>query len=267
MVRLLALLASISLCQILSAQAQTPDRRPLTAVDMIEIQRLSAAHLSPNGNYLLYKRSSTNWDENEIVRRFELLDLSTGEQRTAPNPDSETKSAKDAYWRPDSKAILYLKRTGDDDVVQVFEFNLQTEESQQLTNHHTSIIDVYFGAEADHFFFTATQAEQVDDALSASDDWTINAYDTPRNREVWRFEMAPRTSMPIIWGDFSIRNVSRHTSNNQLLYFKTPNHLLDVTHRGEVFVRDLTSGEDTQWTHNNYRESNPTLSPEGQTLA
>lgn len=267
MVRLLAFLASISLFQVLSAQAQSSDRRPLTAVDMIEVQRLSAANLSPNGNFLLYKKSNTNWAENEIVRRFELLDLSTGEQRATPNPDSETKSARESYWRPDSEAILYLKRTGDDDLVQVFEFNLQTEESQQLTNHHTSVIDVYFGADSDHFFFTATQKEQPDGALSVSEDWIINAYDTPLNREVWRFDMAPRTSVPIIWGDFSIRNVAIHPSGDQLLYFKTPNHLLDVSHRGEVFVRDLASGEDTQWTRNNYRESGPTLSPDGQMLA
>jgi len=104
---------------------QTDAPRPMSAVDMVELNRLSSADLSPDGRYLLYKRSETNWDENKIVRRFVLMDLETGEYLDAPNPEDETDSARSAWWTADGSAILYLERD-EDKIVQLHQFDMKT---------------------------------------------------------------------------------------------------------------------------------------------
>lgn len=256
-----------SLLLAFAAIAEESEKRVVSPVDMVSMPRLSSAQLSPDGQYLLYKKSHTDWSENKIVRRFVLQDLATGDFLDAPNPRKESNSARSAWWSADSKSLLFLKRADDDAPVQLHRFNIATGESTKLTSHATSIIDVFPGEDDEYVFFSTQHDATLPDEPVLDDKWRIDAYDRPENHEIWRLDLTDETVTPVIFGNFSVRNVSVSADQNSLVYLRVPDHLLNNTSSGEVIVHDLTTGEDKRWTNNIYRESGPELSPSGDRIA
>lgn len=249
------------------AFADEHDKRIVSAVDMVEITRLSSARLSPDGRYLLYRRSRTDWDENRIVQRFQLLDLETGETLPAPNPADETVSARSAWWAPDGKSILVLMRSDSDAPVQVHAYDIASRQIEPLTNHETSINDLFWGAQDDNFYFVAEAPEDELSRHQIDHGWRITPYDTPANHQVWRFDMTSKSAEPVLYGDYSIRNADASPSGQALLFSRLPDHKLNSGHLGEVYVHNIATGESDQWTNNSYQESRPQLSPDETRLA
>ena len=262
---ILVLGASLLWC--VAALADQGERRVVSAVDLIEMPRLSSAKLSPDGRYLLYKKSRTDWDENEIVRRFVLKDLDTGEELKAPNPEDETKSALSAWWSADSQSILFSKHLKKEKTEQVFQYVLETGETKQLTNHGRSISSLIVAPDAHALFFIAPVQQDALTRHQYDEGWRIDGYDTPSNREVWRFDTDARSAQPVLFGDFSVRSISLSDDGRQLLYTKASDHRRQSRYLSELHTLDLASGETSRWTDNQYPENAPKLSPDGSRLA
>ena len=86
--------------------AADPDEpTAMSATDFIELPRLSEPRLSPNGELLVYRRSEVLWDENEIVNRLRLVDLSSGTTEAVIEPESIDESFDSVVWAPDSSGF------------------------------------------------------------------------------------------------------------------------------------------------------------------
>ena len=262
MTRFVALLLSFSIC----APIGLAEKRPMSPIDMVEMPRLGDAALSYDGRYLLYEISSTNWAENEKVGRYQLLDVFTGEQLPAPNPEDETVDVRAAVWAPDRNAFLFLRRPSEDESVQVFQYDVDTQQRQQLTDLDHSVSSIFWGADPSRFYFIARaqKSKLVEDQIDA--DWLIEPYDTPRHREIWTYDLKTRTSEKLVAGEFSIRDAYAHGAQ-AIVFVKVPNHTLNASHHGEVVVYDLEADQYSVWTQNDYRESDPKLSPDGSMIA
>ena len=241
--------------------------RAVSAIDMIELKRLSSAKLSPDGRYLLYKRSRTDWDENEIVRRFVLLNLETERELPAPNPKDEAQSALSAWWAADSQSIYFSKRLKKEKTEQVFQYTLETGDTKQLTNHGRSISSLIVGADTHPLFFIAPALQDPLTKHQYDEGWRIDGYDTPSNREVWRFDTGAGSARPVLFGDYSVRSISLSDDGRQLLFAKASDHRRQSRYLSELHTLDLESGETSRWTDNQHPENAPRLSPDASRLA
>ena len=267
MFRLLFCLFTLTAATFLIAHSEG-DLRPMNAVDMVELKRLSGTKLSPDGRYLLYQRSNTDWKENAIVDRYRLLDLETGKYLPVPSPKRARTSVGTTWWKPDSSGFAYLRRPRGERIRQVYYFDaLGSQEMEQLTFHGTSVTQVLWAPDGESFYFVAdTQLSKMDER-SLEENWVIRPYDTELNREVWRFDIKTRTAEIVVYGDFSVRSVSLSQDGKHLLYRKVPDHTLATIPEGEIWVRNLETGADTRWTDNDYGEAQPMLAPDGSAIS
>lgn len=108
MIRLLAgaLLATMSLSALPAPamnQAQKP--RPLSALDLVNLERISDPRLSPDGRSVAYALRTTDYEANKGITQIGLLDLASGRMRALTGGDKSNSSAR---WAPDGGALYFL---------------------------------------------------------------------------------------------------------------------------------------------------------------
>ena len=241
--------------------------QPMSAVDHVEMPRLSSPRLSPGGRYLIYRRSLTDWTENKIVRRYRLLDLETGASLPVPEPGEADESFGAVVWRPDGSGFATLLEREDDKHDQIYFYSLEDASFKKLTDHGASISSIRWSPNGQLLYFVAPRQRSDEEKRLLDGDWVIEPYDTPRLREIWTLDTQTLTTDPLVTGDFSVRSMSLSRDGRQLVYRRAPSHEPDATHDGEIWTLDLASGEQRRWTDNHHRESSPRLSPDNGTMA
>src|SRR5437868_6298080 len=92
--------------------ASSAPARPMTATDMHSMHRLGTPEVSPNGRYVAFTVSTTDWAKNKRINTLHLLDLTRpGAQ---PQPVAGAEKGHDAVFGPDS-SLWFLMAAGDND--------------------------------------------------------------------------------------------------------------------------------------------------------
>ncbi|NGY04426.1 S9 family peptidase [Solimonas terrae] len=134
MIRLLAgaLLATMSLYPFgatASMNQKTKAPRALTAIDLVNLKRISDPQLSPDGKSVAYTLRTTDYDANKGVTQIWLLDLATHASR--PMTSGE-KSSSSARWSADGQALYFLSvRSGSN---QLWKLDLRGGEAQPVSD-------------------------------------------------------------------------------------------------------------------------------------
>lgn len=239
----------------------------MTAVDMIAFPRLSAPSLSPDGRFLAYLKSQTDWESNRIVRRLQLIDLETGSALAVPPPATAESSDRQVWWTPDSSGFVYLSKPAASDDAQAHLWSIREQTSTQLTFHGEPLTDIVWAPDGSGFYFVAPRQQPASDTAFLENGWLIPPFEANANREIWFHDLGSGQARAVIQGPFSVRDVSLSANGHYLTYLQTPDHQLDSRQFGEVFVFNTQTLELTRWTGNSYYESIPQISPDGERLA
>src|SRR5437762_10515339 len=81
----------------------TDDLKPVPTLDqLLDIKSVGRSRISPDGRYVVYEISETNWKENAYVSHLWLADVQSGRsvQLTRGN-----KSSENPAWSPDGRWI------------------------------------------------------------------------------------------------------------------------------------------------------------------
>ncbi len=248
-------------------QACLAAANPLTPVDFVETPRISDPALSPDGRKLLYLRSATDWDANDVVKRYRLIDVATGQALPAPGPEDDDESFDEGTWGPRSACFVTRLKREDDEFRQLYRSCEPHTDLERLTQHNSSIADVHWAPDGETLYFLAPQQRSERDRQLLDDDWVIEPYDREPFREIWRLDLESGSSEPVITGDFSVRSMRIAADGDTLVYVRAPDQEPDSIHAGDVWAYDTVTREHRRWTQNDYREKDPQLSPDGTRLA
>ncbi len=80
--------------------AQTP-----TIEQSLNLKTAASPRISPDGRYIAYTVSETNWDENAFYTQIWMAMPATGERYQLTHAK---KSSSDPRWSPDSKRLAFL---------------------------------------------------------------------------------------------------------------------------------------------------------------
>ena len=87
------------------ADGYAADPRPLTAVDLIEVPRLSDPQLSPGGTQILFTRSEASWKANRDISHVHRVDVDgTGLRPMTSGVGGESSPR----WSPDGRPFAFL---------------------------------------------------------------------------------------------------------------------------------------------------------------
>src|SRR4051812_35534436 len=86
--------------------------RPMTAVDLQSMHRLGSPDVSPDGRWVAFTVSSTDWDKNKRVNTLNLLDLTRAGAQ--PQPIAGAAKGHDAVFAADG-LLWFLMPVGEQD--------------------------------------------------------------------------------------------------------------------------------------------------------
>ena len=117
-------------CTLLSLAAVSPAAaRPLTARDLVGLDRASDPHVSPDGRTLAFVLRATDFEKNRGVQSIRLLDLTA--PNAAPRVFAGAEGGAAPRWSADGRSLYFLSGRGGSD--QVWRAPVRGGEAVQVT--------------------------------------------------------------------------------------------------------------------------------------
>lgn len=257
------------------AQPSAVSPRAMTAVDLIDVPRLSDPQLSPDGTQVVFLRSDADWHANKRIPHVWRAVVATGEtaQLTAG-----TDGEMSPRWSPDGRSLAFIAKRSGDDVAQIYLLAVAGGEASRLTAHDTAPTSLAWMPDGRALLFLAPEAKTVAERAreKAKDD--VYAFDEDyKHVHLWRLEL-PSTASPstggasrppvgriarVTSGDFTIAAFEVSRDGRRVVHQRLPNPLFASGERGEIWLMDADGQRPVRVTTNTIAETAPTLSPDG----
>jgi dipeptidyl aminopeptidase/acylaminoacyl peptidase len=271
---LLAVLAVTAARSVEAQPARPPTAaRPMTAVDLIDVPRLSDPQLSPDGAQIAFVRSDADWHANKRITHIWRVIVATGETtRLTAGPEGEASPR----WAPDGRSIAFIAKRAGDDVAQIYLLPVSGGEATRLTTHDTAPTALAWLPGGRALLFIApepkTAAEKARE--KAKDD--VYAFDEDyKHAHLWRvdlptlgpsFDVVGRPSaaaVRVTHGEFTVGAFEVSRDGRRILHQRLPNPLFGSSDGGELWLMDADGQHAAAITSNAIVESAATLSPDG----
>ena len=129
----------------------------------LEMKSVSAPRISPDGRFVVYEMTRTNWEENAFERDLWLADTASGQSIRLT---SAKRSSYDAKWSPDGKWIAFLSDRPPvlsglkkDDKVQLYVMAAAGGEARELTRLETGVTAYEWSPDSRTIAFTSVDPD------------------------------------------------------------------------------------------------------------
>jgi dipeptidyl aminopeptidase/acylaminoacyl peptidase len=147
-----------------AAPAQSNSAAPSapTIEQALSMKSVSNPQISPDGRFVAYQLTHTDWDQNAFVQQIWLANIATGE--TFPLTEG-AKSSTDPRWSPDGHWLAFLSSresslpNAKKDTAQLYLISPTGGEARQITNVETGVNSFDFSPDGRHIAFTSPDPE------------------------------------------------------------------------------------------------------------
>lgn len=249
--------------------AQNAPRVP-TVNDLLLIKSAGGSRTSPDGNWVAYSVSETDFKQDAYVSQIWLANSSTGESLQLTRGE---KSSSNPQWSPDGSWLAFAStRVGDKSQLYVIRPN--GGEAIELTKSETGIGGFEWSRDGKTVAFTAT--EPVPQALKDRKDY-YGDYEVVHaeynHSHIWTFDVAEALKAPVEGKqrthgkDFSVSSFSWSPDGSRIAFSATVNPDLIQGATADVFVLNLANDEVKKIVSQPGPDDNPHWSPDGKQIA
>ena len=156
------LLAILLAPAVVRAQSNATEPSAPSIEQALEMKSVSNPQISPDGKFVAYQLTHTDWDQNAFVQQIWLANVSTGE--TFPLTTG-AKSSTDPTWSPDGHWLAFLSSresslpNAKKDTAQLYLISPTGGEARQITNVETGVNSFDFSPDGRHIAFTSPDPE------------------------------------------------------------------------------------------------------------
>ena len=241
-----------------------------TIDDLLSIQSVGSVAISPNGKWVAYTVSQTDFKADAFIRHIWIADPAHGRKYQLTRGE---KSAGNMAWSPDSHWLAFTSnRAGDKD--QIFAIPPDGGEAVQLTKVETGVSRFDWSPDGKLFAFTASPSKKeiTKNRKEHLGDFEVirKEYD---HQHLWTIDVAealksPQTGKQRTKGqEYSVGSFAWSPDASKIAFDASINP--DLIQRGTADIYVLNLGDDTviKIVAQPGPDSNPHWSPDGKQIA
>ncbi|MED5548335.1 MAG: S9 family peptidase [Pseudomonadota bacterium] len=250
----------------LAARPEIPAAdRYMTPVEMVALRHISEVSLADDGQRAIVTLTHADWAEDELVDRYWVLDIASGQLSYLSGFDE----ADTVAFSPDGRMLAADQPPEGRKEDEVFLANADGSDLRRLTRHPTSVQSMSWSPDGQFIYYLATDDlsdEQRDrrDRVELIEPY----FETTRHRHLWRVDVDSGARQRMTQGDWSVRSYDVAASGAVLIRI-APAADLDSAYDSELWISETPEpgGQFRRITANNWMESNARLSPDGRRIA
>jgi len=240
-------------------------KRNMTTDDIINMNRLGSAMISPDGQSVIFGKSTLNWDENKRDTKYYYIPADSG----AVYQYIGDAGASDLKYSPDGKYIS-LKRTVDEKT-QLFLLPTAGGEAVQLTEHKSSIGSYEWSSDSKNLYFISSvprTSEEEKEFKAGYDhlfvDEPPHGQDEGQWNNIWRFNIEEKEETRITHGNLRVGDFSVSPDQKRVAYTARFENRRNQQYKSEIYLIEVGDSTAVQLTDNEVPEGNLNWLPDNQ---
>ena len=151
------LTSSVLLLLSVVALPLSAQQRPMTFMDVQEMNRAGSWTPSPDGAWMLYTVSTPDWAEAESYSDIHLVSTSEGVSSSRQLTFSADKNERSPAWAPDGSSFAFISdRDGEGDAKnQIYVMKHDGGEAQKITDMEDGVSDFQFSSDGKWIVFSS----------------------------------------------------------------------------------------------------------------
>jgi dipeptidyl aminopeptidase/acylaminoacyl peptidase len=250
------------------ALAQNAQRVP-TVDDLLTLKTVGGTEISPDGRWVAYAVSETDFDKDDFVTQVWLVDSTTGKAVQLTRGD---KGASNYQWSPDGSWLTFTStRAGDKS--QIFAIRPDAGEAVQLTKTETGVNSYSWARDGKSIAFTAAEPvpQQEKDRKEYLGDYKVVRREYS-HIHIWTFGVAEALEKQVSGKqrtkgkEFSVGSFSWSPDGTRIAFSASINPDLIQGATADIYLLNLANDEVKKIVSQPGPDNNPRWSPDGKSI-
>ena len=244
-------------------------RRVPTIDDLLNVKSLSGLQVSPDGKWVAYIVSETDWKQDAYVTHIWLANTTTGKNFQLTRGE---KSCGNPQWSANSEWLAFTtNRIGDKN--QIFAIRPDGGEAIQLTKVENGVNNYAWSRDSKTIAFTASDANQQESKARKE---YLGDFEVVRKEyahsHIWTFDVAEAFNAPVggtqrtKGKDYSVGSFSWSPDGKQLAFSATINPDLINGGTSDIYLVNLADNSIKKLVAQPGPDNNPQWSPDGKQI-
>jgi dipeptidyl aminopeptidase/acylaminoacyl peptidase len=260
---------SALVCLAVSAPSFSQAKRVPTVDDLLTLKTAGGPRISPDGRWVAYTVTETNFKADAYVTRVWLADASTG--RTLQLTRGE-KSSSNPRWSPDGQWLAFVSDRVDNRN-QIFAIRPDGGEAVQLTKHETPVGGFSWSEDGKWIGYTATEPPPPSAKERKENLGDFEVVRREYNHlHLWTFAVADAMKEPLVGKqrtkgrDFSVNAASWSPDSTRVAFSATVNPDLIQGVTADIYVLNLADDSIKKIVSQPGPDNGPAWSPDGKQI-
>lgn len=240
-------------------------KRAMTTDDILNMTGLGQAMISPDGQSVIFGKSTLDWSENERNTKYYYVPADSGKVFQYLGEEG----GSDLKYSPDGEYIS-LKRTADEKS-QLYVMSTSGGEAVQLTEHKTSVGSYEWSANSNTIYFVADKpkTEEEEKAYKAGYDHLM-VDEAPHGQregswhEIWKIEIDDKETAKLTHEEVRIGDFTVSPDESKIVYTGRFENRRNQQYMSEIFLLEIGDSTGVKLTNNEVPEGSLTWMPDNQ---
>jgi dipeptidyl aminopeptidase/acylaminoacyl peptidase len=234
-----------------------------TIDDLLNLKRVGAPAISPDGQLVAYTVRETNWDENAYETEIWIGDAAAGQSRQLTNA---AKSSQQPAWSRDGQWLAFISDR--DGKRQIYRIALAGGEAERLTKTEEGVNNFAWSPSGLHIAFTTAEA-QTDAMKTREKRWgDVRLEDLDqRFTHLHVLDLATRDTRALTSGKFVVGSFDWSPDGSKIAFDHRASSDPADSGTADISIVNVASGATTSLVTQTGPDSNPTWSPDGTRIA
>ncbi|HET8865837.1 MAG TPA: S9 family peptidase [Gracilimonas sp.] len=240
-------------------------KRAMTTDDDLNMVNLRSPMISPDGDFVIFGKSTLNWDDNKYETKYYHISADGGDAYQYIGEEG----GSDMKFSPDGKYIS-LKRSVDDKS-QIFLLPTAGGEAVQLTKHKNSVGSYQWSDDSKNIYFESDvpkTSEEKKKYKAGYDHFYVD--EAPHGQtegewsHVWKFEIDSKKETRLTHGDLIVGDFDVSPDQKRMIYTARFENRRNQGYKSEIYLLEIGDSVAVKLTDNKAPEGSLSWMPDNQ---